>query len=113
VAALRRWWRQGLTGLRALARRLRRAGIGAVHRVRDRWRADSIFRRTLSTAITTLTSTAIPSPTVSAAVSAYLADHPARHRLTPSFDDEDPDEDDDELDPHWPTNRNRLWDRLD
>lgn len=112
LEVLRRWWRHAAQTIASGVRRLYRAVVHAARRIRNRWSADFTFRRTISTAITALSTTAIPSPTVSAAVSAYLADRP--RRLSSSFADREDYEDDDE-DGYatWRPSSSRLWDRLD
>lgn len=72
-----------------------------------------MFRRTITTAITALSTTAIPNPTVSAAVSAYLAEHPRRPTRAVLERDDDGDEDDPDDDyEDWRPSPKPLWDRL-
>ena len=111
LEAVRAWWRRGIAAITAGARRLYRAAIHAARRIRRRWTADHSFRRTISTAITALSTTAIPSPTVSAAVSAYLNERPRRLAAFPDHDEDEDDEDEDY--PGWGDRSQRLWDRLD
>jgi len=109
LTASRAFWTRLTHGLRAAGRRVFVFLQTGLHRVTHRWREDSLFRRTLTAAVTAITSTAIPHPAVSAAVGALLTERP--HRSRTGYDSFDEDEDDYPR-RDWPTSPNRLWDSL-
>lgn len=109
--ALRTFWTRLTTALARAGRRVYLFLLAGTERVRHRWGHDSSFRRTLSTAITAITATAIPHPALSAALGALLNERTTRPAFT-RFDPDDPDEDDDYPTGGWPPASRRLWDSL-
>ena len=102
-------WTRLTTSITRTGRRVYLFLRGSLERISDRWDGDHGFRRTLTSAITAITTTAIPNVALAAGIAAFLAEQPARIRR-PAFDRFDYDEEDDE--PWRPATPSRLWDSL-
>ena len=107
--ALRDLWTRLTNSITRIGRRVFVFLRSGAARVLERWDSDHAFRRTVASAITAVTTTAIPNAALAAAVGAFLAERPTRN-TRPVFDRFDYDDEDDQ--PWRPNRSSRLWDTL-